>query len=178
MKRVIASAALLALLASAGAAHALSVGVGAFGGVSVPIVQDDTGQGSQFGIRVPVNLVPMVNVEPYFASTSGGDAEEDFGTRTGLDVSAFGANLLFPFGAGIRFFPFVGIGSHTLKREGQDDITKTGYNFGLGLGFSPPVAGLSIDVRGELNAVVDGDVSRKWANATVGVSYNFFKLAP
>lgn len=182
MRKWCALVAMLALLSGAGAAHALSVGVGAFGGISVPIVQDDTGQGTQFGIRAPVNLVPMLTVEPYFASTSGGDKDETFGgisqSRAGLDVSAFGANLLIPFGVGFRLTPFVGIGSHKMKREGTDDITKTGYNFGLGIGFSPPVVGLSVDIRGELNAVVDGDVSRKWANATVGISYNVFKMAP
>jgi hypothetical protein len=182
MRRLCASFALLALLTSAGAAHAVSVGVGAFGGLSVPIVQDDTGQGTVFGLRVPVNLVPMISVEPYFSSASGGDKEETFGsiteTRTGLDVTGFGANVLIPFGTGFRFYPFAGIGSHTIKREGSDDLTKTAYNFGLGIGFSPPVVGLSVDVRGELTAVVDGDVSRKWANATVGVSYNVFKMAP
>lgn len=182
MKRLCASIALLALLSSAGAAHALSVGVGAFGGISVPIVQDDTGQGTQFGVRVPVNLIPMVVVEPFFSSASGGDKDEEFGgvtqTRTGLDVTGFGANLLLPFGTGFRFYPFAGLGSFKVKREGSEDVTKTGYNFGIGIGISPPLAGLSLDVRGELNAVVDGDVSRKWGNATVGVSYNVFKLAP
>lgn len=176
MKRRFASAALLAVLLSAGAAHATSVGVGAFGGISVPIVQDDTDRGSLFGVRVPVSLIPLLQVEPYFSSASGGDVKETFGTRSGLDVTAFGANVLIPFGAGFRFYPFAGVGSHKLKRTGSPDITKTGYNFGLGIGFSPPLAGLSVDVRGELNAVVDGDVSRKWANATVGVSYNVFKM--
>jgi hypothetical protein len=182
MKRLCATAALLAFLASAGSAHAVSIGVGAFGGLSAPIVQDDTGQGTIFGLRVPVNLVPMITVEPYFSTSAGGDKDEELGgieeTRTGLDNTGFGANLLIPFGVGFRFFPFVGVGSHTLKRDGMDDITKTAYNFGLGIGFTPPVAGLSVDVRGELNAVVDGDVSRKWGNATVGVSYNVFKMAP
>jgi hypothetical protein len=178
MKRLVASVALLALLSSAGAAHAVSVGIGAFGGLSYPIVQDDTGQGSLFGVRAPVSLIPMLTVEPYFSTASGGDAEESFGTRTGLDVTAFGANVMLPFGTGFRFYPYAGIGSHTLKRDGSEDITKTGYNFGLGFGISPPLAGLSIDIRGELNAVVDGDVSRKWGNATVGVSYNVFRMAP
>lgn len=179
MKRMWASVA-LALLLGAGPAQALSIGLGAFGGISVPVVQDDTGQGTQFGIRVPVNLVPLIAVEPFFSSSAGGDKEETLAgttyTRTGIDVTAFGANLLIPFGAAVRFYPFVGVGSHKLERAGSEEITKTGYNFGLGLGFSPPLAGLSVDLRGELTAVVDGDVSRKWANATLGVSYALFKL--
>ena len=181
MKRLSAGIAFLALALSAGAAGAVSIGVGAFGGVSVPIVQDDTDRGTVFGARVPVDLVPLIAVEPYFAVTSGGSKDETFAgssyTRSGLDVTAFGANVLLQFGSTLKLFPFAGIGSHKLKREGAADITQSGYNFGLGLGFSPPVVGLSIDVRGELNAVVDGDVSRKWANATVGVSYNVLHLA-
>ena len=180
MKRLCALIA-LALVLGARAAGAVSVGVGAFGGVSIPLVQDDTGQVTLFGLRVPVNLIPLLSVEPYFAATSGGDKDETFVgtgyTRSGLDVTAFGANALLSFGSTIRFYPFAGIGSHKLKREGAEDITKTGYNFGLGLGVSPPVAGLSVDLRGELNAVVDGDASRKWANVTLGVSYNLIKLA-
>lgn len=178
MKRLCTSITLLGLLAFAGAAHAVSIGVGAFGGLSYPVIQDDTGKGSTFGVRAPIGLAPMFVVEPYFASTSGGDAEEDFGTRSGKDISAFGANVLIPFGTGFRFFPFAGIGSQTISREGSEDLTKTAYNFGLGFGFTPGLPGLSVDLRGELNAVVDGDISYKWANATVGVSYNVFKLAP
>jgi hypothetical protein len=35
---------------------------------------------------------------------------------------------------------------------------------------------LGVDVRGELQMIVDGDVSRKFANATAGVSYHFLSL--
>jgi hypothetical protein len=178
MKKSCASIALLALLLSAGTAHAVSVGAGAFGGMSFPLVQDDTGQGTVFGARIPVNVAPLLTVEPYYSSTSGGDAEEDFGTRTGLDVTGYGVNALLTFGTGAKLFPFAGLGSQTVKRSGQSDITKTAYNFGLGLSFGVPVTGLSLDVRGELNAMVDGDTSRKWANATVGLNYAFFTAAP
>src|SRR2546426_11198987 len=121
MKRLCVLIALLALVLGVQAAGAVSVGVGAFGGVSVPLVQDDTGRGTMFGLRVPVNLVPLLAVEPYFASTSGGDKDETFVdvgyTRSGLDVTAFGANLMLPFGSMVKFYPFAGIGSHKLKRE-------------------------------------------------------------
>ena len=178
MKKSCASIALLALLLGAGTAHAVSVGAGAFGGISFPLVQDDTGQGSLFGARIPVNVAPMLTVEPYYTSTSGGDAEEEFGTRSGLDVTGYGVNALLTFGTGAKLFPFAGIGSQTLSRTGQEDLTKTAYNFGLGMAFGLPVTGLSLDVRGELNAMVDGETSRKWANATVGVAYSFFSAAP
>jgi opacity protein-like surface antigen len=159
------------------AAGATSVGVGAFGGMSIPIIQDDNGQGTLFGVRVPVSLLSLVTVEPYFAKTSGGDKDQDIEgttiTRSGIDVSGFGANVLLTFGGKIQLYPYAGIGSYALSRPGSEDQTNTAYTFGLGLGISP-MPKLSIHVRGELAAAVDGETSRKWANATVGVSYNIF----
>jgi opacity protein-like surface antigen len=161
------------------AAGAVSVGVGAFGGASIPVLQDDNGQGTVFGLRVPVALIPLVTVEPYFAKTSGGDKDQDIEgttiTRSGMDVTGFGANVLLTFGGKIQLYPFAGIGSHALSRDGSEDLTNTTYTFGLGLGISP-IPKLSIHLRGELAAAVEGDVSRKWANATVGVSYNVFSI--
>jgi opacity protein-like surface antigen len=158
-------------------AAAASVGVGAFGGMSVPILQDDNGQGTLFGVRAPVALLPLVTVEPYFARMSGGDKDQDLDgttiTRAGMDVTGYGANVLLTFGGKLQFYPFAGIGSYQLSRTGSPDQTNTAYTFGLGLGISP-MAKVMIHVRGELAAAVEGAVSRKWANATIGVSYNVF----
>jgi hypothetical protein len=161
----------------AGPVHAVSVGIGGFGGVSFPIIQDDNSTGAQFGVRVPVNFMPLVTLEPYFAHSSLGEASQTFAgleyTREGFGVNAFGVNVMLG-GAGLvggfPFYPYAGIGTHKLSRDGSDDISEVGYNFGLGLGFSLP-PGLSINVRGELNMVQTGDTSRKFVNGTVGVSY-------
>ena len=175
--RKLAILTLLALALLPCVAGAASIGVGAFGGVSVPVLQDDTGRGTVFGVRAPVALIPLVTVEPYFAKTAGGDKDKDLEgttiTRSGLDVSGFGANVLLTFGGKIQLYPFAGIGSYKLTRTGSEDLTNTAYTFGLGLGISP-MPKLSVHVRGELAAAVDGATSRKWANATVGVSYNVF----
>jgi outer membrane protein with beta-barrel domain len=179
MKKLNACLAALAIISFAGTARAGGIGIGAFGGVSVPVIQDDTDRGSLYGVRVPVSLVPMLTVEPYFASTKGGDVTQDlFGasyTRSGIDVTSYGANLLLTFGGPVQFYPYAGIGSFKLERDGLD-VSQTGYNFGLGLGFGLPATGLSLHLRGELAAAVDGDVSRKWANVTAGLHYNFLKL--
>ena len=158
------------------AAGATSVGVGAFGGVAIPILQDDNGQGTLFGARVPVTLLPLVTVEPYYLKSTGADKDQDVDgvtiTRSGIDVSGFGANLLLTFGGKFQMYPYAGIGSYKLSRTGLDQ-TSTAYTFGLGFGLAP-MPKLSIHVRGELAAAVDGETSRKWANATVGLSYNIF----
>lgn len=175
MKRVILAACLAVALAGT-SAQAGSIGVGAFGGLSIPIVQSDVAQGSMFGLRVPIKLVPLLTVEPYYASSALGDAEEDIlgttYTREGFDGTAYGANLMLTMGGPLSFYPFAGIGQTKLERTGSD-LSLTTYNFGLGLGISPAPK-VSIHIRGELAAAVDGEASRKFANATVGVSYALF----
>src|SRR5437899_2252806 len=124
MKRVSFGWTLLALVLAAGTAGAASVGLGGFGGVSIPIVQDDTGRGTVFGVRAPVSLLPLLSVEPFFASSSMGDKDQRVAgltyTRDGGTVSAFGLNAMLGGAAlpGFKFFPYVGLGSYTLKREG------------------------------------------------------------
>ena len=179
MKRLVILA-LLALTLLPCVAGAKSIGVGAFGGASVPILQDDNGRGTLFGIRVPVQLVPLITVEPLFAKTSGGNKDQavsGLGTisRSGMDVSTFGANVLLTFGGKFQLYPFLGIGSFKQTRSGSADLTKSGYNFGLGLGLSPAPK-ISIHVRGELDSAIDGDTARKWANVTAGVSYSLFSF--
>lgn len=168
---------LLALVLLPCAATAASVGVGAFGGLGIPIVQDDNGQGMLYGARVPVSVLPLLTVEPYFVMGSGGDKEQEIGgttyTRTGLDMTGFGANVLLTFGGPVQFYPFGGIGTCKLTRTGSEDETGTAYNLGLGLGISP-LPKLTVHLRGELTAAVDGETSRKWANVTLGASYNIF----
>jgi hypothetical protein len=174
------TAALLVLALSAGVASAADIGAGVFGGVSIPVVNDLSKQGSQFGLRIPVNLLPLLTVEPFFASSSLGDAEETFGsisyTRDGGDVRGFGVNALFTFGAPMfKFFPFVGLGSYKLERNGAEDISDVGYNFGLGLGFSP-IPKIGVNVRGELNMIPTDETSQKFANITVGASYSLISV--
>jgi hypothetical protein len=180
--RYITIAVLVVTGLAAGPVHAVSVGITAFGGPSFPIVQDDNGTGAQFGVRVPIGLVPFVSVEPYYARSNYGDASETFaGTeyaRSGYDMNVFGVNLgLGSFGVlpGFPLYPYVGIGSHSLSRDGSDDMTEVGYNFGLGLGVPLP-AGLSINVRGELNVIDLGDTSRKFIHATANIGYRFMGL--
>ncbi len=177
MKRLIVLS--LALLAvTAGVASAGSVGVGVFAGTSIPVLQDDVAQGTLFGLRAPVKLVPLVTVEPYYASSALGDKDQDIAgityTREGFDETAYGLNALLTMGGPVQFYPFAGIGSTQLKRTGND-LTLTTYNFGLGLGISP-MPKLTLHIRGELQMAVDGEASRKFANVTAGASYALFSM--
>lgn len=177
MKRLLALT-LVLLAGSAGVASAGGIGLGAYAGMSFPVVQEDVSQGSLFGLRVPVTLVPLVTVEPYWASSSLGDKDQTIGnltyTREGFDESAFGLNAMLTTGGPVQFYPFVGIGSTKLKRSGYD-ASLTTYNAGFGVGFSP-VPKVSVHVRGEFQMAVDGEASRKFGNVTLGASYALFSL--
>ena len=180
MKQLIPVLVLAALAAGAANATAASVGVGAYGGTNIVVLQDDNKGGAIFGARVPVSLISFFTVEPYYSKASGGTKKDTFGdveySRTGFDVTTLGANVILgsPAGAGFKFFPYAGIGSNKLSRPGNTDSTYVGYNFGLGIG-----AGLtdkaSIVFRGGVNMVKTGDTSRKFAEITGGIYYNLFK---
>lgn len=175
MKRTIVLT-LIGLAVLAGTAGATPIGVGVFGGLSFPVLQDDVKSGSILGLRAPVSILPIVTVEPFYASSSLGDAKETLGgisyTRTGFDGKAYGLNAMLgnPNGSGLRFYPLVGIGKYKLTRTGSDDINEVGYNVGLGLGIGATPQ-ISLQVRGELNLVKTGSTSRKFANTTVGLTY-------
>jgi hypothetical protein len=175
--------ALLLLALVSGSAAAVSVGLGAYGGKSIAVIlQNDIKPGSIFGLRVPVKITPLVSAEAYYASTAGGDQSVGVAgltyTISRVDDTAFGVNALFTFGTGMQFFPFAGIGSNHLKGD-RLDVTQTGYDFGMGIGFKLPLPGLSGDVRGALNIVPSpGEASRKWAELTVGLNYALFKALP
>jgi opacity protein-like surface antigen len=175
MRKLFAIAA-LAMFAATGTAHATGVGVGVFGGMSYPVIQEDVESGSMLGLRAPISLAPMITVEPFYASSSLGEAEETLGgisyTREGFDGKAYGLNVILgsPIGMGFKFYPIAGIGKYKLERAGTD-IDETGYNIGLGIGIGATPK-LSLQVRGELELVKTGDTSRKFANATAGLTYS------
>jgi len=177
MKRTLALM-LVLLAASAGAASAGSIGVGAFTGMSFPLVQEDVSQGATFGLRFPVKLVPLVTLEPYWASSSLGDKDQDIGgftyTREGFDETAYGLNAMLTMGGPVQFYPFAGIGSTKLERTGSD-LSLTTYNAGFGLGIAPAPK-LTLHLRGEFQMAVDGEASRKFGNVTVGASYALFSM--
>jgi hypothetical protein len=168
---------LLALVMLAGAAAAADIGVGAFGGVNIPVLNDLSEQGSEFGVRIPVKVSSMFTVEGFYGSSSLGDVDETFGsttyTRDGGDLTSYGANALFTFGQGFQFFPFAGIGSYKIEREGSEDIQDMGWSFGLGIGFAP-MPKLNLNLRGELDMVVTDETSQKFGKVTAGAAYSLF----
>ena len=187
MKRLLMLA-LFALLLAGRAAQAGPVGVsvGVFGGLSIPVLQDVTtssfspgdafgATGSTFGLRVPVHAISSITFEPYYAKSKYKDREETIGginyTREGFDGKSYGVNFILgrPEGGLFHMYPYLGIGKTKLERTGQE-INKTGYNFGFGMGLFSSQK-ISVGARGEFSMVATGDTSRKFLGATAGVTY-------
>ena len=167
----------LALLAPVARAGTITLGGGVYGGMSFPVLQDDQGQGSLFGARIPVRLLPLLTVEPFYSTSALGDktieAAPGFSvTREGSDVTTYGVNVMFPFGTKALLTPYAGIGSAHFTRQGEDE-TFTSFDLGLGLGFTV-MPKVSLDLRGELQAASSGETSRKMVNLTLGASYALF----
>ena len=166
------------LVSPASVARAGSIGLGLYGGESVPVLQDDVDKGTIYGVRVPVKLVPLFMLEPFYASSKLGDKTVDIAgisyTRDGFDETSFGLNAMLSMGGPVSFYPYAGLGSTKLKRTGVES-TFTSYDFGFGVGFHV-IPKIELHIRGELQAVVDGGTSRKFGNATLGVSYSLFSM--
>jgi hypothetical protein len=177
MRRLLALA-LVLLVVPAGAARAGSVGLGVFGGMSYPVLQDGMSKGTLYGLRVPVNIVPIVTIEPFYASSNLGDGKISIAgidyTRQGPDEKAYGANLMLSTGGPLSFYPYGGLSQTTLKFDGVDKKFTT-YQGGIGIGVSPAPK-ITVHLRAELQMVVDGETSRKFGNATLGASYALFGM--
>ncbi len=96
MKKAISFVIILAMFGSASALTDISVG--AFGGLNIPLVQDDTKSGNGFGLKAKVSPVPMIAGTAFFESRSFGDPELTiFGqtmTSDGGKVTSFGVEVM------------------------------------------------------------------------------------
>lgn len=161
--------------------HATGLGVGGFGGVSIPIAQKDASQGIVAGAHVRFSLAGLLGVEPNFTYMRDGDwtfDEVPGVTFKGSKVSAFGLNLILggagPF-AGFRFFPFVGGKIYNLSKPELDSQSQVGWNLGLGLEIGVGKLGIEARGAGELMKLKNKG-SRKWAHITAGLNYYFGAL--
>lgn len=176
-KLLLVALGLLVMLQSASAAG-LSVGVGAFGGVGIPIFQDDQGQGTVFGFRGSVKALSLITLEPHITFLKFGDGEvDDVGDDfPGAKVSGYGidARLGSMSGPGLSTFFFGGIGIYKTKNDDlQGDESNVGLSGGLGIeiGVGPS---LGLEVRGRFDVIKsDGGGSKKAALITAGVNYHF-----
>ncbi len=179
MRKAVLVMTVLLLLCSSVSAQGVKFGVGAFGGMDYPVGQDDQTQGTIFGIRGKVKVLPIITLEPRLAFTSFGDAEsEDFVLDLeGSKVNAYGVDAVIgaPFGGqGFAMFGVLGAGFYNMKRDQTfEDFTNLGWSagFGFAIGFTPMV---SADARGMAHVIpFDEGGTAKSVSVTVGLNYFF-----
>ncbi|MBI5060535.1 hypothetical protein HZB60_12240 [candidate division KSB1 bacterium] len=170
-----------------GASAAYPLGVTAFGGYDMPVIQDDVGAGPLFGIGVRGNVWKLFHGELYFRSTSQGDVDEDleFGNQTetvtyaGGTLTGFGLNLLLANKNPVNVWPYfmVGVSSNSLSPGAsfKQDETLSGINGGLGTGINLYDRKIYLDVNTSLLVMPfhDNNASRKNWQTRLGVQYFF-----
>ena len=120
----------LFLASSSSVALAGKFSIGAFGGLNIPLAQDDAKSGALYGAKGRILLLPYLGIEPYFALAKYGSKDAEVRGETfaleGGDITSFGADLVLGSMSGMgktKFYGLVGINSNTYKREGIPDET-------------------------------------------------------
>jgi opacity protein-like surface antigen len=155
---------------------------GVYGVYGIPVVQDDVGAGALFGGKVRADLVGPLGAEVSFTSFPGYDVSE-FDTQLGSQttkgwshsVIALNAILQTTGVTGFGVYVTGGVGSYKMTKDYADDLSRIGYNFGLGCEYRMTM-GLAVDVSGRLHAApLEDGGSHKFAAIQAGINYYFLR---
>ena len=165
-------------------AETYPLGVELFSGYDMPVIQEDVGAGTMFGLAVRGHVWAPIHAELYFRSTSQGDAEMDTDipsdptiTLAGGTLSGFGLNLLIAHPSPVSVWPYLllGVSSNSRKpgESFQKDETLTGWSFGGGTGINLYHRQLYLDVNATLLVMPfhDNEASRKDGQIRAGIQY-------
>jgi hypothetical protein len=178
MRKVILPLLLLVMVASAAQAQKPQFGFGVFGGLNFPIAMEDQSQGTVFGAKATVKLIPMLVLEPNIMFSKYGEPDADLylgSPPSGSKVTAYGLDATFgvmPAGPGFKFYLILGAGIYKVENEDTPyDESKLGYCGGLGFGIGiMPM--LDIDLRGKAFIAPQEGSSKKGLLVMAGVTYN------
>ncbi len=181
----------LSLLLLVPAANAFRFSVGGFGGLNLPIAQEDTKSGFAWGAKARIPLTGFIGIEPNFMMIENGDAEYDVEgnwnkkmTHEGGKYNSFGVDLVLGSVLGYKglgVYGIVGLSSSKFEKKGIPDLSKGTYWVGLGFEFSFSDK-ISLDLRGkafifpyedDANSINDLKSSRKNGIVTAGLNYYF-----
>ncbi|MFH2036527.1 MAG: outer membrane beta-barrel protein [Candidatus Zixiibacteriota bacterium] len=166
---------LLCMILISSSAMALDIGVGAVGGVAIPIVQEDQDNGTMFGFKGKLSVIPGIVVEPNIYLSQLGDSELGL---PGTKVTSFGIDALIGGQngkEGITVYGIVGLGFYSMTRDLAtfEDVTKFGFSAGLGMEIGV-IKDIGIDIRGKLDVInAEGGGSKKSAAILGGLNYYF-----
>ena len=183
MKKAIVAVCLLILVTVPSASaqdDGPKLGAGAFAGLSIPVLQDDQGQGMEYGFKGRLRVGSFLVLEPYVAFTQWGEPDPVDDVELGIDgskVTSFGIEASLgnlPGTVGIAPFFTVGGGSYKVENEDTGyESSKLGFSVGLGLGYGMS-SSLSLDVRGKAIVVPQEEGgSKKAVGASLGLNFSF-----
>ena len=183
MKQLTLLAAVSLILFSASPTTAGGWGVGGFGGISIPIEQDDAENGTVFGLKGRWSPIWSLTVEPQVFLLKNGDydivVDEDADpvlseTLKSWKVTSFGANLVLgaPAGQfkGVHPFFFGGLRLGAVDFDAPDRDAETKFGFGVGVGVEIGFGQVGLEIRGTGEALIGDSSSRKNGTITAGLN--------
>jgi len=179
MKKLLLLLVGLSLLIQPLSAAGIKAGAGVFGGLAIPVVQDDQSQGTVFGFKGRVKAMSIFTLEPNVTFTKYGDPDIEgvIDDPEGSKLTSFGLDVLLGSslgGPGVSPFFFAGIGTYKTKNDQLlVDQSEVGVSGGLGLEIG---LGQSLGLEGRGRFVIvgtEGGASKKAITATAGVNYHF-----
>ena len=176
MRRIFVILGLMLLCVSLANAQAPKIGIGAFGGMNMPILQDDQGNGTVFGIKAKVKIIPVILFEPNMTFGKWGEADPIEGVTlgSGSKINSFGIDAILggsPGMAGVKPFFLVGAGIYSVKNDDTGyDNSKFGYSAGLGIGIGVGPK-MDIDICGKAIFAPQDGGAKKAIFITGGFTY-------
>jgi hypothetical protein len=179
-------AVLMALQIPTACAETYPLGVEAFGGWDMPVIQEDIASGPLFGLSVRGHLLAFLHGQLLFSSTSQGDEDKSvtpFGeasfteTLTGGTLTSIGARVLFAGKNPAPIWPygFIGISTNNFAPGERDKETLLGTSWGGGVAFSVYRDLVYVDLSTSLLVmpIADNKASRKKWQTSLGLMYLF-----
>jgi hypothetical protein len=161
------------------------LGIGAYGGYDMPVIQDDVGKGPMWAVGVRGNVWHFVHAQLFVRGTSQGDVTKtaEFGDATedlifkGGTLTGFGLNVLLAKHDPASVWPYalLGVSTNSLKpgESFKKKETLMGWCFGGGLGINLYDKKIYLDVNTSLLVMPfhDNKASRKNWQSFAGVQY-------
>lgn len=179
MRRVLLVTFLVVLLSPLAEAEGIKLGAGAFGGVNIPIAQEDQGSGSVFGAMARIRFLSIFVAEPNITFGKWGSPDVVRGIDLGIEgskINSYGINATvgnLPGVVGVKPFAFAGGAIYSVKNDetGYDE-NKLGWSLGLGVAYGVAPT-FDIDVRGTAIVAPQEAGSKKAVYITGGLTYYF-----
>lgn len=166
------------ILASFSFGQDAKFGVGGFAGLNMPAVMDDQANGTVFGLKARINVMPLITVEPNLTFGKWGEPDPIDGVNLadGSKINSYGVDATIgnkPGVLGFKPFGVLGAAIYSIKNDDTGfDESKLGWSAGLGFGFgmSPQ---FDLDIRGKVNIALQENGSKKAIYVTAGLNYYF-----